>query len=109
LASSSDAFPDDLVRFRVEIRNGEFVPEPAATDIVLPTDQYRRIRGQVEIATGGPESVAPEDELVPLVTNLCFRAVVQLVEHRHAVVAYTDSYGYLRLDLEGDRIRLSAS
>jgi hypothetical protein len=104
LAASRDV----TVRFLVEVRNNEFSPEPDTANLRLPVRRYRRIRGRVEIRPDDAfPVVAPEDELVPLVTHLCFRAVAILVNERHAVVAYTDSYGYLRLDLEADLVRIS--
>lgn len=96
------------VRFLVELAGDEFVPEPNTDGLRLPVRRYRRVRGRIEIRPDGDfPVVAPEDELVPLVTNLCYRAVPTLLADRHAVIAYTDSYGYLRLDLEGDLVRLS--
>lgn len=104
---SVDYPPDVSVAFLVEVRNNEFVAEPGPAGLALPVRELRRVRGQVGIRSGDLPPVRPEDELVPLVTNLCYRAVGRLIETRHTVVGYTDSYGYLRLDLEGDLVRLS--
>jgi hypothetical protein len=108
LADFLVAYPSEVsVTFRVEVRNNEFVTEPDSAGLELPVRSLRRVRGQVEICSGDIPPVRPEDELVPLVKNLCYRAVSTLIEKRHAVVGYTDSYGYLRADLEGDLARLS--
>ena len=101
-------YPSDVdVTFLVEVRNNEFRLEPDPAGLVVPAHELRRVRGRVSIRSGDLPQVLPEDELVPLVTNLCYRAVAKLIDERHAVVGYTDSYGYLRLDLEGDLVRLS--
>ncbi len=68
----SVASRDVTVRFLVEIRNNELIPEPDCSGLLLPVRKYRRIRGCVEIRSGNLPPVAPQDELVPLVTNLCF-------------------------------------
>jgi hypothetical protein len=94
------------VRFLVEVRNGEFVPEPDPTGLVLPVWSHRRIRGRLQITTEGPVA-EPEDELSFLVGGVCFDAVGALLRERHALQPYTDSYGYLRLDLEADTVRVS--
>jgi len=94
-------------RFRVETRSGVFIDEPDCADLVLPTRGYRQLRGQVRIRSGKLPVVSPEDELVPLITNVCFRAVVKLREEDHVAVNYTDTYGILRFDHEGDTIRIS--
>ena len=107
MVNFSVASRDVTARFLIEIRNNEFVPEPDPSDLLLPVRSRREIRGRIEILSGNLPPVAPEDELVPLVTNLCFGAVVTLLNERHAIVAYTDSYGYLRLDHEADMVRLS--
>jgi hypothetical protein len=95
------------VRFTVETSSGVFVDEPDATDLTLPVGSYRRVRGQVRIRSGKLPVVQPEDELVPLVTNLCFRAVVELRDREHVSVNYTDMYGILRLDREAATTRIS--
>lgn len=84
-----------------------FEPEPDPAGLRLPVRDYRSVPGRIEISSPGREPARPEDELVPLVMNLCFRAVSQLSASPHATVGYTDTYGYLRLDLEGAWIRLS--
>jgi len=94
-------------RFTVETRSGVFVDEPDGPSLTVPVRRYRRLRGQVRIRSGLQPLVAPEDELVPLVTNLCFRAVVQVRTDEHETVRYTDTYGLLRLDHEGSTIRIS--
>jgi hypothetical protein len=96
-----------VVRFVVQVGSAEFAAEPVPPDRSLGVRTYRRVRGGIEIRSGDLPVVLPEDELVPLVTNLCFRAIPIVLSARHAVVALTDTYGYVRLDLEGDRIRLS--
>jgi hypothetical protein len=106
LATSSNAF-EVRVRFTVETRSGVFVDEPDAADLTLPVASYRRVRGQVRIRSRKLPVVQPEDELVPLVTNLCFRAVVELRDSEHVSVNYTDTYGILRLDREGATTRIS--
>lgn len=107
MASSSTGFPEVRVRFTVETSSGVFVDEPEAADLTLPVPTYRRVRGQVRIRSGKSPVVQPEDELVPLVMNLCFRAVVELRESEHVSVNYTDTYGLLRLDREGATTRIS--
>jgi hypothetical protein len=94
-------------RFAVEVRSGVFVPEPDAAGLVVPTRGYRQLRGQVQIRSARQPVVAPEDELVPLITNVCFRAVAQLHDQDHVSINYTDTYGLLRLDHEGDTVRIS--
>jgi hypothetical protein len=95
------------VRFLIEVRNDEFEPEPDPAGLVLPVREYHRVRGRIEISTPDLPPAAPEDELVPLVQNLCFRAVTEVVSTEHAVVGYAETYGYVRLDLEGDFLRIS--
>ena len=102
----SAASSEVAVRFLVEVRNGEFVPEPDPTGLVLPVWSHRRIRGRLQIRTEGPVA-EPEDELLSLVGGVCFDAVGALLRERHALQPYTDSYGYLRLDLEADTVRIS--
>jgi len=106
LDDSSVASPEVTVRFLVQVGSVDFAPEPVPGD-PLPARSYRRVRGAIEILADGHPSALAEDELVPLVSNLCFSAIPTVLSHRHAVVAFTDTYGYLRLDLEGERIRLS--
>lgn len=47
-----------------------------------------------------------EDTLVPLVGGLCVEALVPLLETGHAVATRTIEYGYLRMDVEGEWVRL---
>jgi hypothetical protein len=107
LENSSVASPEVTVRFLVQGRGTDFAPEPVPSDSPLAVRTYRRVRGGIEIRSGDLPIALAEDELVPLVSNLCFRAIPTVLSARHAVVALTDTYGYVRLDLEGDRIRLS--
>jgi hypothetical protein len=108
LASSSAIAPFDVdVTFAVQVDQETFVPEPDPADLVLAEAEYRAVPGRLEIRSSKTPPVLPEDELVPLVTNLCFRAVSRLRETRNTVVGYTDHYGYLRMDAEGRWIRLS--
>lgn len=95
------------VRFLVETSYNEFADEPDPMGLALPVAEYGRVRGKVLMSTDAVSPVAPEDDLSALVKNLCFRGVTQLVSQRHAVVALTDTYGYVRLDLEADMVRVS--
>lgn len=106
MAAFSDGSPEPTVRFLVEGRDGTFHAEPLPGTPTVGVTRYRRIRGQVEIGAPGRSPVAPEDELVPLMVNLC-RAAATLAGAEHAVVGLTDSYGYLRMDREGAWLRLS--
>lgn len=105
-ASSGDT-SEVTVRFLVQVGSTDFVPEPLPFEHPLTVGSYRRVRGGIAIRTGGLPPAIPEDELVPLVSSLCFGAVAEVLSRQHAVVAFTDTYGYLRLDHEGGRIRLS--
>jgi len=107
LDGSSVASREIAVQFLVQVGSDDFVREPVPPALPIPVRTYRRVRGRIEIRSGDLPPAVAEDELVPLVSNLCFKAVPSVLSDRHAVVAFTDSYGYLRLDLEGDRIRLS--
>jgi hypothetical protein len=107
LEGSSVASREVTVRFFVQVGSADFAPEPVPGDRPLPARSYRRVRGAIEIVSDDRPAAMAEDELVPLVSNLCFSAVSTVLSQRHAVVAFTDTYGYLRLDLEGARIRLS--
>ena len=106
MEGSSVASPEIAVRFLVQVGATDFAIEPDC-DRPLPVRTYRRLRGGIEIRSGNLPPALAEDELVPLVSNLCFKAVADVLSRHHAVVAFTDTYGYLRLDREGDRIRLS--
>ena len=107
MADFSAASHEVDVRFLVQVGSRDFVPEPAP--LVDPNAKlgYEDVRGAVEIVHGDLPPAVPEDELISLVPNLCFEAVATVLSQHHAVVAFGDTYGYLRLDLEGERIRLS--
>lgn len=107
MAGSSGGFPKVRCRFTVEIRSGVFVAEPEVAGLVVPTRSYRQLRGQLRIRTARQPVVEPEDELVPLIINACFRAVVELHDQDHVAINYTDTYGILRFDHEGDTVRIS--
>lgn len=108
MAGSWDTSPSEVtVGFAVQTGLDSFVLEPDPVGLALDVADYRAVPGRLEIRSAATPPVLPEDELVPLVMNLCFRAVARLHESPHAVVGYTDTYGYLRLDAEGRRIRLS--
>lgn len=108
MAGSSATSPSEVeVVFAVQVGLESFVAEPDPSGLHLPVREYRSVPGRLEIRAAQAPPVLPEDELVPLVTNLCFRAVSRLRGSAHAVVAYTDTYGYLRLDAEGRTVRVS--
>jgi hypothetical protein len=108
LASSSAISPSEVeVVFAVQVGLESFVREPDPSTLVLPGHEYRTVPGRLEIRSPETPPVLPEDELVPLVTNVCFRAVSRLRGTQNTVVGYTDHYGYLRMDAEGRRMRLS--
>ena len=107
MAGSSDGFPDVRVVFGIEVESGRFLIEPDPTDLVLREQAYHRVRGCLRIRSGRLPVVAPEDEIIALVDNVCFGAVREVLKDLHVAVNYTDTYGYLRLDREGDTVRLS--
>ncbi len=107
MADFSVASHEVEVRFFVEVGGTDLVPEPAPLMKPPSILGYRRVRGAIDIRNGDRPPARAEDELVPLVSNLCFGAIVTVLSQYHAVVGLTDTYGYVRLDLEGDRIRLS--
>jgi hypothetical protein len=97
---------DVSVRFLVQVGN-EFLSEPDVCDLPPSARRGTVVRGRIQIRSGDRSPFEPEDELTALVLNLCYRAVIRLLEDYHAVVAYTDTYGYMRLDLEADTVRIS--
>lgn len=107
MAALLDVSPDVRVVFGIEVESGRFLGEPDLTGLVLPVDAYHRLRGCLRISSGRSPVVAPEDEIVALVANVCFGAVRDLLTNLHVAVNYSDTYGYLRLDREGDTVRLS--
>lgn len=105
MPSSSGA--DVTARFRVFLGGDRYAEETDLLAHAVDLGHRDLLKGQVELTTPGAPPVRPEDELVPLVLRLCFRAVVDLRRSDHAVVAYANDYGYLRLDREADLIRVS--
>lgn len=107
MAASSDGSPDVRVVFGIEVESGRFLIEPDPTGLVPRDQAYHRLRGCLRIRSGRLPVVAPEDEIIALVANVCFGAVREVLTDLHVAVNYTDTYGYLRLDREGDTVRLS--
>jgi hypothetical protein len=107
LVASSDGSPEVRVVFGIEVESGRFLIEPDPSDLVLRERSYHRLRGCLRIRWGQLPPVAPEDEIIALVANVCFAAVREVLTDLHVAVNYTDTYGYLRLDREGDTVRLS--
>jgi hypothetical protein len=63
------------------------------------------IMGQIVVSTSGGEVVI-EDEIVPLFVYT-LEAIAELNHGHHVVIPRSNDYGYIRLDREGDRVRLS--
>jgi hypothetical protein len=95
------------VRFRVFLGGDRYAEEEELVAHAVDLGHRSLLKGQVEMAAPDGPPARPEDELVPLVLALCFRAVTELRRSDHAVVAYANDYGYLRLDREADLIRIS--
>jgi hypothetical protein len=104
-SGSSDA--DVSVRFRAFLGRGRYADEAELAAGAVALGDRSPLKGQIEMAAPGTPPAHPEDELVPLVLGLCFHAVADLTRSDHAVVAYANDYGYLRLDREADLIRVS--
>ncbi|MCB9678284.1 MAG: hypothetical protein H6737_24495 [Alphaproteobacteria bacterium] len=71
-----------------------------AEDLTRPWD----IEGRWELRSDDLE-LAWDDTLVPLI-QVCLEALVPLLETGHAVASRTTEYGYLRMDVEGEWVRL---
>lgn len=65
------------------------------------------LEGQITISSSEEPEVLVEDELIPLARNLCFEAITEIAANEHVVIPYFSYYGYLRLDPEGDWVRIS--
>ena len=98
---------DVTARFRIFLGGDRYAEEADLLAHAVDLGHRDMLKGQVELAAPDAPPVRPEDELVPLVLGLCFRAVVDLGRSDHAVVAYANDYGYLRLDREAELIRVS--
>ena len=98
---------DISVRFRVLIGGSRYAEEADLAAGAVDLGDRSPLKGQVEMAAPDAPPARPEDELVPLVLGLCFRAVDDLTRSDHAVVRYANDYGYLRLDREAQLIRIS--
>ncbi len=94
------------VRFDVR-RDGTLVAE----DDLPPASQWPgsldEAYGRIRISAPGIPDVTPEDELLALVTNVCFRLVSAAARQGHAVISYFASYGYFRVDIEASLARIS--
>jgi hypothetical protein len=97
---------DMHVGFSAYVRPGVLLSEDRLTRLAVDLTPLSLLKGQLRLAADG-EDLEIEDELVPLVLGLCFRAPIELSRSDHATVAFANWYGYLRLDREGDLIRIS--
>ena len=81
------------------------VPEPTSesewADLHEMADENEDDLGVVRVTKGDIE-IAIEDSLDAIIANLCLGSIPDLIGERHVVMRYFLSYGYLRLDPEGD-------
>jgi hypothetical protein len=96
-----------IVAFRIFLGGDVYVGEDELRGRELDLSARTLLKGQVVMSAPGEPEATPEDELVPLVLKLCFGAVADLTRGDHAAFAYDNDYGYVRLDREGSRIRVS--
>lgn len=95
------------VGFCVQVDGGDCLDEqelalPAASSHVF---ELRHLDGAITIRSG--MEVAIEDELPPLVQNLCFRALPALLAGEAVSLRYFSMPGEFRLHPTGDVVRIS--
>lgn len=76
-------------------------PDGDWSEIAELVDDNDEDEGAV-IISQGDVVVRVDDSLTATVANLCLGAIDDLIAKRHVVVPYFITYGYLRLDPEGD-------
>jgi hypothetical protein len=97
------AEPDPTVTFRVYDDARLLCTEETATD----QHSFTRdpVMGQIVITTADSEVVI-EDEIIPLILYT-LEAIAELSQRDNVVISRSNDYGYIRLDREGDRLRIS--
>lgn len=79
------------------------VPEPANQDALneFPAllDDNERDSGEI-VLERGDVAIRIRDSLDAMVSLFCLGAIADLVDRKHIVIRYFESYGYLRLDPE---------
>lgn len=86
------------------------VPEPTNPDEMygFPAllDDNERDSGEI-VLTRGDVEIRIRDSLDAMMSLFCFGAIADLVDRKHIVIRYFESYGYLRLDPEASDQLLS--
>jgi hypothetical protein len=86
------------------------VPEPTNDDEMYEfpalLDDNERDSGEIVLQRGDVE-IRVRDSLDAMVSLFCLGAISDLVDQKHVVIRYFESYGYLRLDPEASDQLLS--
>ncbi len=102
------------VTFCTNIREGNDFCCISEDDLDLKLDYYREKLltntdndGFIVISSAEQPDVRIQDELWAITQNLCFIAIPDLITHKSVVIRIYSNYGYVRLDPEGDLVRIS--
>ena len=102
------------VTFCTNIREGNDFCCISEDDLDIKLDYYREKLltntdndGFIVISSAEQPDVRIQDELWAITQNLCFIAIPDLITHKSVVIRIYSNYGYVRLDPEGDLVRIS--